>query len=551
MSKKLSDLLINIASVNENPEITGLAYDSRKVKSGYLYFAWPGVHVHGNAFIGKALDAGAKAVIYQDEIPQEVIKKADEAKVPLIKVEDSRLVMSQVAAAFFDNPSDKLTVIGVTGTEGKSTTVYLIWQLLRLCGKKAGFISTVQYSLGSEAEANPEHQTTPESTVVQEKLAEMVKNGWEYAVVESSSHGLSSRTARLNDVHFDVGVMMNVTSEHLEFHGTLEQYKSDKANLFRAMDKFPHEKEILGVKRAVYSFGVVNASDKAAGYFADATKKDVFGFCMDTGNGASTCSDAESKLTSIFTARNIKTDSEGEFFTIAGTEYRINLPGTFNVYNTTASLIVVSKLLGVEMSSLKAAAEKLLPVKGRMTVLKCGQPFEVIVDYAHTPSSFMTIFPPLRKRLEAQAEKSGRPAGRLFALFGSGGERDTKKRPEQGRIAAEYCDYVILTDEDPRGEEPMALLEDIAAGCPSADRSNAGGKALVRGENLLLIPDRPTAIRTAFELAKPGDIVLLLGKAHENSIIYKDYVMPYDEITEAEKQLKNVKENATASSKAN
>ena len=230
-----------------------------------------------------------------------------------------------------------------------------------------------------------------------------------------------------------------------------------------------------------------------------------------------------------------------------------------------AAMLAVSGILGVPVASLKVAAVKLLPVKGRMTVVDCGQPFEVIVDYAHTPSSFMTIFPPLRERLEREAaEKAGNgdaaragsasascaggasgagcessktgeagmvpKRGRLIALFGSGGERDTKKRPEQGRIATEYCDIVILADEDPRGEDPMALLEDIAAGCKNSRRN----------ENLFLIPDRPTAIAKAFSLAAPGDIVLLLGKAHENSIIYKDYVMPYDEISEAKNQLKKL-----------
>ena len=219
-------------------------------------------------------------------------------------------------------------------------------------------------------------------------------------------------------------------------------------------------------------------------------------------------------------------------------DIRINLPGTFNVYNATAAMLAVSGILGVPVASLKDAAAKLLPVKGRMTVVDCGQPFEVIVDYAHTPSSFMTIFPPLRERLEREAAVRAAETGagvsakrgRLIALFGSGGERDTKKRPEQGRIASEYCDIVILADEDPRGEDPMALLEDIAAGCKNSRRN----------ENLFLIPDRPTAIAKAFSLAAPGDIVLLLGKAHENSIIYKDYVMPYDEISEAEKQLKKL-----------
>ena len=547
-----------VAGNTDGCVVSSLVYDSRAVKPGSLYFAWPGVHVHGNTYIAKAVEAGAAAVIFQDEIPPDVLEALRTAgtnssakrDVPLVKVKDSRFAMAPFAAAFYDNPSKKMVVIGVTGTEGKSTTVSLIWQFLRLCGKKAGFFSTVQYSLGGDAVNNPEHQTTPEATVVQEKLYQMAQNGCEFAVVESSSHGLSKKLNRLGNVCFDVGIMMNVTSEHLEFHGTYEQYKSDKANLFRALDECDHTKEILGKKVQVPSFGIVKASDPAACYFADCTKKDVYGFVMQNDK---VIDGAESALADVFVADKIMSDSEGEFFSMHGTsavdastvfgencaacannicdirDIRINLPGTFNVYNTMAAMLAVSGVLGVPVASLKDSAAKLLPVKGRMTVVDCGQPFEVIVDYAHTPSSFMTIFPPLRERLERESAKSGAAQkGRLIALFGSGGERDTKKRPEQGRIASEYCDIVILADEDPRGEDPMALLEDIAAGCKNSRRN----------ENLFLIPDRPTAIAKAFSLARPGDIVLLLGKAHENSIIYKDYVMPYDEISEAEKQLK-------------
>ena len=549
IEKKLTQLLGAVFPNNDYQVVAGnvdacnissLVYDSRLVKPGSLYFAWPGVHVHGNTYIAKAIEAGAAAVVFQDELPADVLAglrsdadSAAERDVPLIKVKDSRFAMAPFAAAFYDNPSKKMVVIGVTGTEGKSTTVFLIWQFLRLCGKKAGFFSTVQYSLGGEAVNNPEHQTTPESTVVQEKLYQMVENGCEYAVVESSSHGLSKKLNRLGSVCFDVGIMMNVTSEHLEFHGTYEQYKSDKANLFRALDECDHIKTISGKDVNVPSFGIVKASDPAACYFADCAKKPVYGFLMDSDVAVD---GASSVLSEIYTATDIKSDSQGELFSISCdkkgssscliSDIRINLPGTFNVYNTTAAMLAVSGVLGVSVAALKDVAAKLLPVKGRMTVVDCGQPFEVIVDYAHTPSSFMTIFPPLRERLEREAKN-----GRLIALFGSGGERDTKKRPEQGRIASEYCDIVILADEDPRGEDPMTLLEDIAAGCKNSRRN----------ENLFLIPDRPAAIAKAFSLAQPGDIVLLLGKAHENSIIYKDYVMPYDEISEAEKQLEKLK----------
>ena len=528
---------------SSDPVIEGLEFDSRHVKKNSLFFALPGTHTTGNKYISQAVRAGASCVVFEGELSDEEKNAISESGIILIHVESARFSMSPLSAAFYDNPSEHLVVYGVTGTEGKSSTVSFIWQLLRLNGFKAGFISTVQYSLGGEAVANPEHQTTPEATIVQRELYEMLQNGCTHAVVESSSHGLSVKTNRLGDVHFDCGVFMNVTLEHLEFHGTLEQYRSDKANLFRALDKFSHEKIIAGKKVSVPSFGVVNLEDPAALYFASCTKKKTVGFTTEGKAGKQAAEELNaSPLPAIpddmqyLSARNIASARFGLTFSIhryeahnaIGNENRVvhvkaPLPGAFNAYNIMAALLAVHGTTGTSLETLAACAEKLVPVKGRMTVIDQGQPFEVIVDYAHTPSSFETIFPPVRNRC----------SGRMICLFGSGGERDTKKRPLQGEIASRFCDIVILTDEDPRGEDSMALLEDIAG-----DKNKGARKEGKKdGENLFLIPDRPSAIRKAFSLAQKDDIVLLLGKSHENSIIFKDRVMPYDEISEAKKAL--------------
>ena len=504
MNKRLSQFVRAIPVLERtgsaDPEITGLAYDSRQVGPGSLFFALPGLHADGSAFIPQAISKGARVIVHETPLA------SYDPSVVYLRVESSRFVMSPVAAAFYDNPSKDLVVIGITGTEGKSTTVSLVFQLLRLCGKRAGFISTVDYCVADEVLPNPEHQTTPEALTIHRKLAEMRDNGLEYAVVESSSHGLSVKTNRLGDVLFDAGIMTNVTHEHLEFHGTHEQYKSDKANLFRALDKNDHVKR----GRAIPSFGVVNEEDPAAGYFRGATEKPVYGY--------STWADVSRGLS----ASAITSDAAGSNFTLTepgdkSYPVRINLPGSFNVYNTLATLITVSHLLEKPVSELLPLLPELKPVKGRMTVVNQGQPFEVLVDYAHTPSSFQAIFPSLRKRV----------TGKIISVFGSGGERDTMKRPEQGRIAADYSDVVILTDEDPRGEDSVVLLEMIAAGCPEKKRD----------EELYIIPNRPKAIRKALSLADKGDLVLLLGKGHENSIIYKDHTDPYDEISEAGKAL--------------
>ena len=483
-------------------EVSGLAYDSRAVKAGFLFFALPGLHADGRAFIAQALASGANAIVHEGCL------ETYEPTVCYLRVASSRLVMSPIAAAFHGRPSESLAVIGVTGTEGKSTTVYLIYQLLKLSGRRAGFFSTVMSDTGKGEVPNPEHQTTPEATAVQRMLAEMRDSDYEFAIVEASSHGLSKKLNRLGDLRFDVGVFMNVTHEHLEFHGSWERYREDKANLFRALDEHPHQKTLHGRALSIPSFGVVCADDPSAAYFAQATAKRTLSF-SSKGKPAD------------FMARDLVSDERGVSFTLEsggrGEKARIELPGAFNVDNAMAALAAVSGITGEDWASYLPLLPRLRPVRGRMTRLERGQPFEVIVDYAHTPSSFMAVFPPLKARA----------TGRMICVFGSAGERDTEKRPQQGRIAADYFDIVILADEDPRGEDPMALLEDIAAGCPERRR----------GEDLFLIPDRPSAIAKAFRLARAGDIVMLLGKGHENSIIYAAAALPYDEIACAEAEL--------------
>ena len=516
--------------------ITGLEYDSRKVKPGNLYFALPGLHADGHDFIPEALERSAAAVVHQNELGEY------RNGVLYIKVKDSRFAMSPLADAFYDFPSRRLAIIGVTGTEGKSTTVYLIFQLLKFLGKKTGFISTVYQGDGISENFTVEHQTTPEAVTIQRLLAQMCQNGAGYAVLESSSHGLSKRTNRLGDVAFDAAVMTTVTHEHLEFHGSWEQYRSDKAELFRSLDSSSHRKQGQAGEISVPAFGVANADDPSAVYFAAATKQKTFTFSTKGAQADLSLRSMES--TSAGNLYEAIVGSSGEILTI-----RDELPGAFNAGNVFAALLAVSNLLSMEIRDLVSLVPRLKPVRGRMNPVRCGQPFEVIVDYAHTPSSFETIFPPLRERLNASG-------GRLISLFGSAGERDTGKRPKQGEIAAIYSDIVFLSDEDPRGEEPMSILEDIAKGCEAASGCEATqgceaasgcettqgceARRMIRNETLFLIPGRPQAIRKAFSLARKGDLVLLLGKGHENSIIYAKGTIPYDETAEAEKALEEM-----------
>ena len=560
--------ILDLQEINKIP-ISNLVFDSRDVSEDSLFFALPGTHTDGNNFIAKAIENGANAVVYQGEFSSEqqqeiakaIIKRTIDNALSqertkfapaLIKVEDSRVAMAPLSACFYDNPSERLIVIGVTGTEGKSSTVSFIWQLLRACGEKAGFISTVEYSFGDDAMPNPQHQTTPEAPIIQHHLNQMLENGCKYAVIETSSHGLSAKLNRCGNILFDCGVFMNVTLEHLEFHKNFETYRSDKANLFRALDKHNHIKKIAGTETSINSIGIVNLEDESAKYFIDSTKHKVYGFTTEgkAGKAAAEVGANAVPLPEIpknlrfMTAKNIASATYGLTFDVDADgenslypqnfdpvlprtnshfSVKASLPGAFNAYNLMASIIAVSSVTGFSFEEIAQKIPQLSPIKGRMTVIDEGQDFEVIVDYAHTPSSFETIFPPLKKRC----------SGRIFALFGSGGERDLTKRPLQGQIAAKFCDIIILTDEDPRGEDSVELLKMIADG--------AIREGKIMDENLFITPDRPKAIRQAFSMAKKGDIVLLLGKSHENSIIYKDYVMPYDEISEAKKALQELK----------
>ena len=560
-------VITDLSVINEIP-ITNLVFDSREVTTDSLFFALPGTHIDGNKFISEAILAGANAVIYQgtlspgnqEDIAKAIIKRSiqnemsqDKIKFSpvLINVADSRYAMAPVSSTFYDNPSERMVVLGVTGTEGKSSTVSFIWQLLRACGKKAGFISTVEYSLGGEAIPNPQHQTTPEAPIIQHHLNEMLMNGCDYAVVETSSHGLSSKLNRCGNIMFDCGVFMNVTLEHLEFHKNFETYRSDKANLFRALDKHNHIKTIQGQKKKINSIGIVNLEDPSAKYFIDATNHPVYGF-TSLGKAGKAASESENTRISLpeipanigyMTATNIVSDTYGISFDVDADgkdgiyaenynsatprehvkfSVKASIPGAFNAYNLMASITAVSSVTGISFEDLASRVSTLTPIKGRMTVINEGQPFEVIIDYAHTPSSFETIFPPLRKRC----------SGKIFSVFGSGGERDVTKRPLQGQIAAKYCDVVVLADEDPRGEDPVELLKQIAAGAEKEGK--------IMDKNLFIIHERQKAIREVFKMAQKGDIVLLLGKSHENSIIYKNYTMPYDEISEAKQALKEI-----------
>ncbi|NOY09415.1 MAG: UDP-N-acetylmuramoyl-L-alanyl-D-glutamate--2,6-diaminopimelate ligase [Spirochaetes bacterium] len=486
---KLSSLLNNVDIIEhtglKNPDIHGVAYDSGKVQKDFLFTAIKGFHTDGHGFIPDAVKKGAAAIVYSDS--SGMVKNGH---ISLIKVRDSRKALSRIASNFYGRPSEKLKVIGVTGTDGKSTTVWFIHQLLEMTGRKSGFLSTVNFKTGDVIVKNRMRQSTPESLEIHAMFSEMVENGINYAVVESTSHGLSERTARLFDVDFDVGVLTNITHEHLEFHGTREQYRYDKANLFR--------------KAAM--FNIVNLDDPDNYYFKDASGVPVYSYSAEGQNADIYATEPETSLhASTF---NIHYNGESG-------RTLLNLPGKFNISNVLASSLTVLKLFKLKLDAVIPLIPKIRGVQGRMEEAEAGQPFRVIIDYAHTPESFKLVLPVLKTNTR----------GKLIAVFGSAGERDTEKRSIQGKIAAEYCDKIILTDEDPRGEDREQILSEIAYGVKKQEeyRGNYSSK------NLFLIPDRKKAIEYAFSHAEAGDTVVLLGKGHEGSIIYNGYSIDWDE----------------------
>jgi UDP-N-acetylmuramoyl-L-alanyl-D-glutamate--2,6-diaminopimelate ligase len=454
-------------------EVTQLAYDSRRVGPGTLFFAVPGVHVDGHDFASAAVEAGAIGVVVERELPG--------LEVPQLVVDRTRRALADAADTWFGRPSERLTVVGVTGTDGKSTVTALAAELLRRAGRRPGQIGTVSIGIGDDVWPNEDRTTTPEALELQELLARMVAAGNDGVVMEATSHGLALERTR--NCRFDIGVLTTVTSEHLEFHGTIDAYREAKARL---------------IEEAPIS--ILNADDASFAYFRERARDRVITYGIDA--------DADLR------ARNLEADARGTRFHLQSPRWqgavRIALPGRFNVSNALA-VLAVGEALDLDLDHAARALEDTRGVPGRMERVDSGQPFTVIVDYAHTADS-------LRKVLEMLRPVT---AGRLFVVFGSAGERDPTKREPMGRVAAELADFVVVTDEDPRLEDPAAINQQIAAG--------ARAMGAVDGESVWVIDDRREAIGHAIGMAQEGDVILLAGKGHEGSIFHGTEKRPWDE----------------------
>jgi len=487
--------------------IRGIAYDSRRIGRDGVFVAVPGAHVDGHAFVGAAVAAGATAVVVERPVP-------DAGPAVQLVVDRGQLALAVVAAWWYGDPGRELGVVGITGTDGKTTTAGMAAAVLDASGVRAGLVSTAEQRVGGLRAETAAHVTTPEAPELQRALRAMAAAGDAAAVVESTSHGLALE--RVGEIPFDVAVLTNLTHEHLELHGTFEAYRAAKRSLFERLGRpagRPAKPASLPGGRPWPSGGIVNLDDPSAAGFAAATRA------------------AGARLLTYGTAAGADVRATGIEESAAGLRAGVTTPrgrlalelplvGRFNVHNALA-VVALGELLDLDATAVAGGLAAFRGIRGRMERVARGQPFAVVVDYAHTPASLATALDVLAPLVAGD--------GGLVAVFGSAGERDVAKRALQGRVAGERCRLVIATDEDPRGEDPEAILEQIAAGAEAAGRR--------RGEDLLLVPDREAAIREALSRARPGDVVLLAGKGHERSILYADHERPWDERAVAERLL--------------
>ena len=470
-----------------------LAYDSRKAGPGSVFVAVAGFHRDGHEFIGDAVKRGAIAVVAEKKV---------RANAPLVVVPDTRAALADLAAELFDHPTRRLKLAAVTGTDGKTTTVHLISDVLEAGGQRTGYSTTVDFKVTDHESPNETRQSTQEAPDIQEFFAELLVAGGTWGVLEATSHALALRKVRGCEV--DVAVFTNLSPEHLDFHGTLQGYLDAKAILFSMLAN--------SADKGVPKTAVLNADDPKWSYLADrAAPARVLTYGIDAHadvQGTVTAADASGSTLKIAVAGT-------------GIDVRLPLVGRFNVQNALAAA-GAGVAAGVALGAIKAALEKARPVRGRMERVDAGQPFTVIVDYAHTPESLDKVLSLLRPLTK----------GKLIAVFGSAGERDRAKRPRLAEAASRYADLFVITQEDPRLEDPQGILDEIEAG---AKRS--GKRA---GEDYLVIDDRADAVREAIRRAQPGDTVLLAGKGHEGSIIVGEEKRPWDEAGAARTALREV-----------
>jgi UDP-N-acetylmuramoyl-L-alanyl-D-glutamate--2,6-diaminopimelate ligase len=481
-----------IISISGNPEgvVAGLSCDSRTVLPGELFFALPGAKENGLRFAADAALRGALAVVAEDD--------ASGAGVPVVRVASARAAMADLATAYYGDPSLSLAVAGVTGTNGKTTTAWIMRHLCDAVGRACGLVGTIEYVLPGFTE--PASRTTPESIALQRMLATMRDGGFKAASLEVSSHALIQH--RVRGVEFDAAIFTNLTQDHLDYHGTMEEYFEAKSLLFTN----------LPGQRSKKGRAIVNSDDRYGRRLLDRIPSAVPTITYGQG---SNCDFRASNIRHAATGTTFRLDAKGRSYLV-----RSPLIGLFNVYNTVAALAAVSAM-GVELRRAITAAATIPQVPGRLERVPGKRNFQAFVDYAHTPDALENVLRSLRQLAPA----------RIITVFGCGGDRDHSKRPLMAAAAQRHSDKVIVTSDNPRSEDPMAILHETEKGLSGSDHE--------------IYVDRGSAIRRAVELAGPDDFILVAGKGHENYQETSTGRQPFDDVkvTASEMNRKDHQEN--------
>jgi UDP-N-acetylmuramoyl-L-alanyl-D-glutamate--2,6-diaminopimelate ligase len=489
LSYLLSDIPVDILSEVKDVPVTAVISDSRQVVPGCLFVAVRGSNFDGHKYIAGAVENGAAAVVGMD---------ADiSLNVPYIHVRDTRQALPYLAAAFYGNPGRKLCMIGVTGTDGKTTTTNLIFHILQAAGLKTGMVSTVNAVIGDRVFDTGFHVTTPEAVDVQRYLAMMVESGITHAVLETTSHGWAQH--RVDGCEFDVAVITNITHEHLDEHGSLENYRQAKAHLFQSLvDTKP---KLGGNPRTA----ILNRDDASYPYLQQVcaglhgVRELTYGIQSDAWSKAN-------KM--VYDRMGVRFDvvEGGEDVSIMS-----RLVGAYNISNILAAYTATVGALGIEPQAAQAGIAAMVGIPGRMEAIDMGQDFLAYVDFAHTPNA-------LQRTLETARQMTN---GRVIATFGAAGLRDREKRRMMAECAVKLADLAVFTAEDPRSESLDEILAEMAKGAEAT-----GG---VECENFWRVPDRGEAIRKAMSLAQPGDVVLVCGKGHEQSMCFGEVEYAWDD----------------------
>ncbi len=472
MSRRLSDLLEGIEGDRQNfrdVEVRGVACDSREVSPGTIFVAINGTVSDGNAYIDDAIRRSCSAVVTE--------KPFAASPVPVLVVPCARDAVADLAVRFHGDPTSKMNVVGVTGTNGKTTTCGILKSIFEAAGQKAGLLGTVQHDVGGRV--LPSDNTTPGADVLQRYFSEMVASGCRSAVMEVSSHALEQN--RVRGVRFAGGIFTNLTRDHLDYHQTMEEYRDVKGRLFEALPR--------------HAVAALNVDDDVFAHYARRTRARVATYGM---------------------FRKAEVGGTVELGTLHGTRMKISfageevvihtrLVGRHNAYNILGAA-ACAWAMGFDLDSIKMGVENLGAVPGRLEPVDAGQDFGVVVDYAHTDDALRNVLQYLKPLLR----------GRLFVVFGCGGDRDRDKRPKMGRAAAEFADQIILTSDNPRSENPMDIIREIAEGIE--DKTS-----------YMIDPDRRGAIRLAISMAKKDDLVLIAGKGHETTQVFRDRTSAFDD----------------------